>query len=380
MSRTGLLGLWILIPTLGCATGCLGVSQNPGYFPHLLPAGDDIATHAKPIGASYYANFDPHAVDVAVEPATMTSQVGSQVVILATVRDAAGAPLRNRRVEWIVTGGNLVEVDESGILPGRGGIQGRRGVSYTDSHEHRLTRSTATKADDIMVRPGQAWCVVSSADEGDTHVQVFVPDIFNWEKRIKTTVIRWVDASWELPLPSVAKAASQHEIITKIFRSADRQPLAKYLVRYKIISGPRAVLVPGLAQEVVVISDLKGVAKAGISHLGPEAGVTRISIEIIRPPDPTTPSGSAVPLYVAETTVEWLGPKVGLSQPIPLGPPAPTAPAPSVGQPVPLGPPVPTAPAPGVGLGQPVPLPESAPRTPPPGGGLGPPVFPGVPR
>jgi hypothetical protein len=366
----------MLIPAFGCAAGCLGVSNNPSYFPYWLPAGDDIWTHAKPIGPGYHANFDPHAVDLVVEPATMTSQVGSQVVILATVRDGAGVPLRNRRVEWIVMGGNLVEVDESGILPGRGGIRGKRGVSYTDSGEHRLTRSTRTKDDDIMVRPGQAWCVVSSADEGDTHVQVLVPGISNWEKRIKTTVIRWVDASFEFPVPAVANSASQHELNTKIFRSSDRQPLANYRVRYKIISGPRAVLMPGLAQEVVVSSDLNGLARAGISHLGPASGVTRVSIEIIRPPDPTTPSGSAVSLFTGETSVEWLAPDVGLGQPMPLGPPMPTSPMPDVG----LGQPVPTSPVPDVGLGQPVPSPEPAPRPLPPGGGLGPPVFPGVPR
>ena len=50
-----------------------------------------------------------------------------------------------------------------------------------------------------MVRPGQAWCVVTSPVEGDTHLQVYVPGIFNWDQRIKTTVVRWVDAVWEFP-------------------------------------------------------------------------------------------------------------------------------------------------------------------------------------
>ena len=88
MRHTGrLLGLLLVAALLSCASGCFGHTQNPSYFPYWLPTGDVIRTHAKPIGPGYYANFDPHAVDLAVEPATMTSQVGSQVVILATVRD-----------------------------------------------------------------------------------------------------------------------------------------------------------------------------------------------------------------------------------------------------------------------------------------------------
>jgi hypothetical protein len=357
MSRTGMLGLWMLVPVLASVAGCFGVSQNPSYFPYLLPAGEVVPVHAKPIGPGYYANFDPHAVELAVEPTATTSQVGSQVVILATVRDAEGHPQRQRRVEWMVTGGSLVEVDESGVFPGRGGIQAGRGVSFTDSCEHRLTRGNTTKADDIMVRPGQAWCVVSSPDEGDTHVQVVVPDIFNWDKRMKTAVIRWVNVSWEFPPQAVAKSAAEHELITKVVRPSDREPLANYRVRYKITSGPSAVLLPSMAQEQVVISDLNGLAKVGIAQSGPVPGVNRVSIEIIRPPDPTTPSGSGVSIVTGETSVEWLGPQMRLGQPVPLGAPTPNVPAP------------------GAQLGQPVPLFESAPGSPP-GQSLGPPVSP----
>ena len=74
------LGLLCIAALTACAPGCFGVTQNPSYFPYLLPTGDIIRTHAKPIGPGYYANFDPHAVDLALEPMQMTSQVGSQVI------------------------------------------------------------------------------------------------------------------------------------------------------------------------------------------------------------------------------------------------------------------------------------------------------------
>ncbi len=313
------LGLLFFAALALCAAGCFGGSQNPSYFPYWLHTGDVIRTHSKPIGPAYYANFDPHAIDLAVEPQVMTSQVGSQVVILATVRDEKGNPRRNRRVDWLVTGGNLVEVDESGYLPGRGGIEGNRGFSYTGHGEHRLSRGNLNKADDIMVRPGQSWCVVSSPVEGDTHVQVVVPGIHNWDKRMKTTVIRWVDASWEFPQRAVAKFGTEHEFVTRISAFTDRRPLTRYRVRYKIIDGPPAVLLPSQTLEEIAISDISGLAKVRIKQTTPASGTNRVSVELIRPPDPTTPTGAGVPIITGETSIEWIAPDVRLNH---VGPPS----------------------------------------------------------
>jgi uncharacterized repeat protein (TIGR01451 family) len=299
--------------TLAAASGCFGVDSNPSYFPYYLPFGDVIQTHSKPISPGYYANFDPEAAEVVLLPTMTTSQVGSQVIVLATVKDPKGVPLRSRRVDWMVTEGNLVEVDESGVFPGRGGIQGNRGFSYTSYGEHRLSRGNKIPGDDVMVRPGQSWCVVSSPVEGDTHVQIVVPGIFNWDKRMQSTVIRWVDATWEFPPRGFAKFGTEYEFVTKVARHTDRQPLAKYRVKYKILDGPPAMLLPGRTQEYTAVTDLNGHATVKIAQLSPASGVNRVSVEIIRPPDPTAPTGSGVTIVTGETSVEWQAPDVKLA-------------------------------------------------------------------
>ncbi len=320
MTHTGRrLGLLLVAAMIGCASGCFGGSQNPSYFPYLLPTGDVIRTHAKPIGPGYYANFDPHAIELALEPQVMTSQVGSQVILLATVRDEKTVPRRQRLVEWKVTNGTIVEVDESGCLPGRGAVEGNTAYSFTSHFEQRLTRGNNVKADDVMVRPGQTWCVVTSPVEGDTHITAVAPAIFNWDKRMKTTIIRWVDATWEFPPRAVARFGTEHEFVTKMARFTDRNPLSKYRVRYKILDGPPAILLPSRTQEEVVISDLNGLAKVRIAQVGAASGVNRVSVEIIRPPDPTTPTGSGVSIVTGETSVEWLAPSVKLNH---VGPPS----------------------------------------------------------
>src|SRR6187549_1277544 len=160
------------------AAGCFGVTQTASYFPFYLPTGDIIRTHAKPPGHGYYANFDPHARCLEVRPnALVTNPVRTQHVIVATVYDENNVPRRERRIEWMVEGvGNILEVDESGCLPGRGyKVDNKYAVSYTNCHEKRITRGNDNPNDDFVIRPGQTWCVVSAAVEGDTHVTVYAP-------------------------------------------------------------------------------------------------------------------------------------------------------------------------------------------------------------
>src|SRR5262249_58740743 len=105
---------------------------------------------------------------------------------------------------------------------------------------------------------------------------------------------------------------------TNIFKHTDHQPLANYRVRYRIMDGPAAVFLPSRTQEATVISDLSGNASVTIAQVNPASGLNRIAVEIIRPPDPLTPSGSGIVIGRGETTKEWQGPQVSVTK---TGPP-----------------------------------------------------------
>jgi uncharacterized repeat protein (TIGR01451 family) len=307
----GLLGIF-----LGLVSGCFGVSQNPSYFPHLLPTGDIIRTHAKPPLWGYFSNFDPHACRVEVRPLESTNPVQTQHVLIATVYDDKGQPRRHRRVEWILEGvGNIIEVDESGLFAGRGyKVDNKYAVSYTDYGEHRITRGNDNPNDDFVIRPGQSWCVISSAVEGDTHVTVYCPEINDWDKHKVFVSKHWVDAEWTMPQPAVNRTGTEHTFTTNIFKHTDHQPLANYRVRYRILDGPAAIFLPSRTQEATVISDLSGNASVTIAQAAPAPGVNRIAVEIIRPPDPLTPSGSGIVIGRGETSKEWQGPQVSVAK------------------------------------------------------------------
>jgi uncharacterized repeat protein (TIGR01451 family) len=329
MGRRLCLTLLAACLALTAAAGCFGVSQNPNYFPSILCDGDIIRTHAKPPGPAYFADFDPHACRVEVVPIEATNPVRTQHLLIATVFDEENKPRRGRRVEWMLEGvGNIIEVDESGVFPGRGyKVDNHYAVSYTDYKEHCVSRGTGNPNDDFVIQPGQSWCVISSAVEGDSHLTVYCPEIHNWDHHKVFVTKHWVDAEWIFPKPAVNRAGTEHVFTTCIFRHTDRQPLANYRVRYRILDGPPAFLTagpvagaPGLSahgQEAIATSDLNGNASVTLAQVAPVMGVNHIGIEIIRPPDPLTPSGAGMVIGRGQTFKEWQAPQVALNKTAP---------------------------------------------------------------
>ena len=297
-----------------CAGGCF--SGNPSYFPYLLPPGDIQQTHAKPPGNGPYVNFDPYACRLEVRPQDTSHPVGGNHVVIATVYDASGAARRERRVEWMLEGtGQIVEVDESGCGQGRGyKVDSRYAVSYTAYREHLQTRGNGDPTDDFTIRPGQTWCVISSAVEGDTHITAYAPAIHNWDKNKVTVTTHWINAGWTIPPPAANRAGLPHTLTTNVYRFTDHAPAANYRVRYTILDGPPATFMPGGQRVAEAITDLQGNATVTLVQTQPQTGTNRIGVEIIRPPDPSTPTGPGIIIGRGETYKEWVGAELAITK------------------------------------------------------------------
>lgn len=183
---------WLYVLLAASAAGC---SHNPGYFPYLLPPGPIVQEHAKPRGPGYFRDFDPKARSLEVVPANGSAPLGSQVVLVATVYDKDGQPRRDRRVEWMIEGpGNIIEVDESGLHAGRGyKVDNKYAVGYTNYTGSCITRGNTDANDDVNIRPGQTFCVISSAVPGETVVTAYAPGVFNWDQGRVVSRIQWGD-------------------------------------------------------------------------------------------------------------------------------------------------------------------------------------------
>ena len=215
--------------------------------------------------------------------------------------------------------GNIIEVDESGYFPGRGyKVDNKYAVSYTDYCEHRITRNNPNPNDDFVIRPGQSWCVVSSAAEGDTQISVYAPEIADWDgTKSPSPRTGWTRSGPSHP-PGVGRAGSQHVFTTRLFRHTDHQPIANYRVRYRLLDGPPAAFLPSHAPEAVAVSDLNGNASVALPETAPAAGVNHIAIEIVRPPDTRSPTGAGIVIGQGQTTMEWQAPGISLAK---TGPP-----------------------------------------------------------
>ena len=315
----------IAFAAIALAVAPVGCSYNPGYFPYLLPPGHITQEHAKPRGPGYFKNFDPKACKLEVCPGPqVTAPLGSQIVLVATVYDGDGQPRRSRRVEWIVDGpGNIVEADESGIYPGRGyKVDNKYAVSYTSYTTKTITRGNDDPGDDVIIAPGQTFCVLSSAVPGETVVTAYAPVVYNWQLGRVVVKVLWGEGRFNVPAPAVVRYGGETTLTTTISAGTGEDLPSGYRVRYKVLDGPAAVLVSragsgtgtslsGAARETEAATDTNGVAAVRLVEQDPKPGKTRVAVEIVKPPENGTGAGTVVARR--ETVVEWAAPEIGLT-------------------------------------------------------------------
>jgi uncharacterized repeat protein (TIGR01451 family) len=302
--------------------GAVGCSYNPGYFPYLLPPGRIEQTHAKPRAFGYLRDYDPKSVRLGVTPnGTANAPLGAQIVLVASVYDKDGQPRRDRRVEWMLDGpGNIIEADESGLFAGRGyKVDNKYAVTYTSYVPKNITRGNNDPKDDVPVQPGQTFIVISSAVAGETVVTAYAPEVYNWDNGRVVTKVVW-GSSFTYPAPVTVRVGGETTLSTSVTSGTAAEP-THFRVRYRVLDGPAAVLVPGgggdgatsLAgaggKEVEEVTDDTGAAAVRLVQRDPKQGTTHIVVEVVKPADD---SGPGKVVGRRETTVQWALPEVKL--------------------------------------------------------------------
>lgn len=255
--------------------------------------------------------------EFAVSPLETAASVGTEVILVASVRGQDEYMLTNKRVEWTLAEsgvGHFVDFNRAGIMDYLVGdftrprkVTDRFVITSTTRDYLRLTRGTVTPTDDVLIRPGQAWVSVTSAVEGTSLVNVHVPCVYGWDRRIQTATIHWVDAQWTLPAPAIVPAGSRHKLVTTVTRQRDGSPCSGWKVRYEILDGAAAVFAADNSTVAEVAVDSTGQAAADIFQRQPAAGVTRIAVRIVRPGDAPGASGRQLTVGTGMVIVTWSG-------------------------------------------------------------------------
>jgi len=292
------------------------------HMPHAFtwPSTGNIQhTHPKPPEGGYYKNWDPYAAKVIVEEIELTNFAQTQHLLVATVVDAEGKPLKNRRVEWMLSRGGvgeIVEVDESGWRASRGyKVNNEYAVSHTGNFEHTLTMGTEDTSDDVVIGKGQTWCVITSPVEGDTNITVYVPAIYDWNNHKVFLTRHWYDVAWTFPEPATNPVGTSHDFTTMVMKHSDGSPLADYDVTYEIVDGPDAAFADG-KKVTTVKTDAAGAATVTLTQAAAVAGTNNIKINVARPANEQC-CKPGVQIATGSTSKTWVAPEIAITKDAP---------------------------------------------------------------
>ncbi|MCZ6682566.1 MAG: DUF11 domain-containing protein [Planctomycetota bacterium] len=193
-----------LLAALILTTALMGCRNHMPHSATWAASGDTVQSHPKPPEGGYYTNWDPFAVKLEVFPKEDKNPIRTQHVLVATVRDADGKPLPNRRVEWMLAEGgvgDIVEVDESGWRASRGyKVTNHFAVSHTNNFDHVLDLGNDDPADDVHLTTGQTWCVITSPVVGTSFITAYAPGIYDWNHHKVFVVKHWYEGAPEIKL------------------------------------------------------------------------------------------------------------------------------------------------------------------------------------
>jgi len=308
-----------------CAVLAAGCAYN--RLPRIDPSGERIfIPPANTPPPSYWEVPGPirsgDCLEMAVAPQEKVAQVGTEVVLAASVRGQDEYMRTNERVEWTIAPGgvgNFVEVDKATPMDVLVGdftrprkVDATFAITSTTRRYLRLSQGTPSPADDACIRPGQAWISVTSAVEGTTVVTAYAPNVYGWDRRVRSATIHWVDACWTLPPPAINPAGSRHVLSTTVTRQSDQSPCVNWRVRYEILDGPPAGFAPAGATSVEVPTDEAGRAAAEMFQTQPAPGTNKIGIQIIRPAELSGSAGKRLVVGSGTTLKTWSAADLGL--------------------------------------------------------------------
>jgi hypothetical protein len=157
-----------------------------------------------------------------------------------------------------------------------------------------------------------------------------VPAIANWDAGQRSAVLHWSNTACNFPATAVSRAGTESVLTTTVGKLDGTTPLVGQRVRYRLLDGPAALLLPTPAhaaslsggQELTVPTDAQGQAGVRIVQATPQAGVSRIAVEVLRPATALVPGqttahtgseNTEVVIRSSTTQVEWQKPQVAVA-------------------------------------------------------------------
>jgi uncharacterized repeat protein (TIGR01451 family) len=278
---TGLACALVLLAIAGCANCPWALHQSGG--PPIVAA---------PAGIAPLPNVE---AGVTLSPTHVVAPIGSDVVLVAGVRSLDGRMATGQRVEWMLAPDGAGQFITSG---GYGNLRRYQwlqdvarkvdnsyAIGHTSARPLVLTHGTTDTSDDIRVQPGETWMSITSPTEGTSHVTVYAPGVPGWHRRHQSATIHWLDAQFTYPSPAIVPAGKSQVLTTTVTRQSDQSPQVDWIVIYEVSGGATAGFGEKRLPNAAVRTDASGKARVELLQDGAAAGVTQVSVQVIRPAD-----------------------------------------------------------------------------------------------
>ena len=179
------------------STRLAGASRNGGLLPSPVfstpdappPCESSIAADSQVFPVSTIAPGG--ASSIVVSQGNVVAPVGSEVILLAGLRQADGNLATGQPLQWTISqesAGHFVEVGDGGRGPVDRMLR-RKSPQLTNKlasgttvlRQEMMTRGTPSPNDDVIVQPGQGWVRLASPTAGTTVVTITAPEAAGWE-------------------------------------------------------------------------------------------------------------------------------------------------------------------------------------------------------
>ncbi|MCA9230715.1 MAG: hypothetical protein KDA57_08685 [Planctomycetales bacterium] len=251
---------------------------------------------------------------LAITPQRVLAPVGSEVLLKSRFCTREGYLLTDAKIEWLIareSAGEFVSLGGRGWLrdpwlPWNKSkkIDNQYAIGYTAKVPLTISRGTADVSDDLQVEPGEAWASITSPVEGTSHITAMAPEIETWQERRAQATIYWVDVQWTFPPSSITAGGSQ-VMSTTLRRQTDGTPLAGWIVRYAVADGGGTLRGNESGQTVEATTDANGQASIDVTPTGAAGSVTRIDIQLIRPPGYRGSDAPQLVVANGSSTIHW---------------------------------------------------------------------------
>jgi uncharacterized repeat protein (TIGR01451 family) len=255
---------------------------------------------------------------IVITPATSVASIGTEVLLLAGIRDTQGNYLSGQMLAWSLPAGNqgrFTATRQTGrelldwlARQGTGKPTANHVTSVTASSAEVLDRGTANTQDDLLLASGQTWVRLTSATEGISQISVSAPRAAQWNRQLQTARVYWVDAQWQLPPSISAPRGKPQTLTTTVTQRSTGLPLAGWIVRYEVVGKTDAASLGDRAgQAMQVTTNEQGQASIQITPSEQQSGFTQVQIQIARP---ATADGKVPQLnaYQGWSTIAWSTP------------------------------------------------------------------------